>query len=162
MESHASKRDGYGIPIICRGIPEGFIDDTEEEVARTRIRREERRRIRAKTESLRELHYTADFLENWMFGNTLLAKRKGLATRTDQHVEDLSRTVDDEIECLEAHRKGTLSTVKRLFDLQCSFARYQIGAHIDYLPCAKALQMLGAICVLCAPHLNLVCISQRA
>ncbi len=57
MEAHASKRDVYGIPIISLSI--------RKEVARNRIWREERKTLRAKTENLRQLHYTADFLENW-------------------------------------------------------------------------------------------------
>ena len=46
----------------------------------------------------------------------------------------MSRTVDDEIECLEARRKDTLGTVERLLDLQRSLARYLIGPHTDYVP----------------------------
>ncbi len=38
----------------------------------------------------------------------------------------MSRTVDDKIECLEAHRKDTLGTVERLLDLQRSLARLDI------------------------------------
>jgi len=56
MEAHASKPDVYSIPIISLSI--------RKEVARNRIWREERKTLRAKTENLRQLHYTADFLEN--------------------------------------------------------------------------------------------------
>jgi hypothetical protein len=134
MEAHASKRDVYGIPIIILSAYIAFDDHGEEEVARGRIWDEEHQKLRAKTEDLRRLHYIADFLENWMFSNTLLAKIKCSATRTDREVEDMSRTVDDEIESLETHRKDTSDTVKRLLDLQRSLAGYLIGPHTDYVP----------------------------
>ncbi|CAF9933299.1 hypothetical protein IMSHALPRED_009133 [Imshaugia aleurites] len=123
MEFHASERDTYGIPIIKPGIPvclEGS---------------EERKSLHAQTESLRQLHYTADFLEKWMFGTPLLAETRGYsATRSDQDVEDVSRTVHDEMECLEVHRLATADTIQRLLDLQRSLARYLIGSHNDYNP----------------------------
>ncbi len=134
MEYHASKRDVYGIPIISLSIPMDLHDKGEEEGARIRIRKEERKTLRAMTEYLRQLHYIADFLENWMFSNALLAKAKRFATRTDQDVKDLSRTVDGEIECLETHRKDILDRVKKLLDLQGSLAGYLIGPHTDYVP----------------------------
>lgn len=133
MESHASKRDVYGIPIISRAIPI-CLNGSEEKLARTRIRRDERKTLRAKTENLRQLHYTADFLENWIFSTTLLAKKRCLTTRTGQGVEHVSGTVHDEIESLEAQQKDKCSTVKRLLDLQRSLARYLIGSHTDYTP----------------------------
>jgi hypothetical protein len=131
MESHASKRDVYGIPILKPGIPVVMVDDSEEQATRTRIRIEEREKLREKTKNLRQLHYTADLLEKWMFSNTSLAKKRRFATRTDQDIEDMSRTVDDEIECLEIHQNDILGTIERLLDLQRSLARYLIGPYTD-------------------------------
>lgn len=131
MAFHASTRDVYGIPIIDSSIPIGFVEDGEEENARTRSQQMERERLWVKTENLRRLHYDIDFLEKWMLSNLLA---KNCCTRTDQDVEDMSRTVDDEIECLEAHKRVTLGRLGRLLDLQHSVARYLIDLHADHLP----------------------------
>ena len=134
MEFHAGKRDVYGIPIIKSSIPIGFVEDGEEDDVRVRSQREERERLRAKTENLRRLHYIMCFLEKWTFSR-LLAKT--CCIRTDQGVEDMSRTVEDEIEGLEAHQKGTLDRVERLLNLQHSVARYLIDLHGDHIPDVK-------------------------
>ena len=134
MEFHASKRDIYGIPIIKSSIPIGFFDDGKEKVFGTRNQKEERGRLRVKTENLRRLHYTIDFLEKWISSN-LLAKKSRIRTAPD--AEDMSRTVDDEIERLEAHQNDTSAKIKTLLDLQRSMAAYLIVLQTDYVPDVK-------------------------
>ena len=124
MEAYASKRDVYGIPIITTGIRKGRDDASEEEVARNRIWRKEHQKLREMTENLRGRHHTADFLEKWIFRKIL---------NTDQEIEDMSRTVNDEIEYLETRRQNTLNQVKKLLDLQRSLARYRIGPYTDHV-----------------------------
>ena len=131
MERHASKRDVYGIPIVKAAMFINFVDDGLEEGVRTWSLNVERRRLREKTETLRGLHYTIDFLEKWM-SSILLAKRSRM--KINQDVKDISRTVDDEIEWLEAERKDTLGRIEALLDLQRSMAAYLIVLKIDYIP----------------------------
>ena len=69
--------------------------------------------------------------------STLIAKRSRM--KIDQDVTDMSRTVDDEIECLEADRKDTLGRIEALLDLQRSMAAYLIVLNIDYIPDVELL-----------------------
>ena len=118
MEFHASKRElhGISIPIIKSSIHVGFFDDMEEDFI-ARSQRKECEILREKTD---KLYYTIYFLENRICSHSLA---KECRIRVTQDVEDMPRTVDDEIECLEANRKDTL---KRLLDLRRSVDRYLI------------------------------------